>query len=739
MAHKNERMDNVITGVFSANERGFGFVRREPPLEDLYIPADYTNGALDQDVVLASVEPDGSRAGGYEDNGASGYGYGENKARDRRQRQSGVILKIVEYANTTLVGAVDAAGDFYFAVPDNRKLSTFITIKHGDLNGARKGQKVLLEIVERGTANNGFKHRGRVIEIIGYAGAPGVDMLSILCSHGFSIDFPDGALAECEAIPEKVDTRKFRGRRDLRGVRLFTIDGADSKDLDDAVSIEVLNGGGDADVRPGADVRSDADVRLAKYKLGVHIADVAAYVMRGSALDAEALRRGTSLYYADRVVPMLPQKLSNGICSLHPHVDRLALSVFIYIDGAGKILDYEIDESVINSSYRMTYDNVWLMLEKRDAALLDEYAEIGGDLIHMKHLADLLRERRISRGALDFETKECVIKLDADGAPISVGAYVTTYANQLIEEFMIACNETVATHIMRTGLPFIYRTHGEPDREKIDAVVALANSIGVGARDVQGVLRLSKDTKYKNLLSLMLLRAMDKAAYTAENTGHYGLASECYCHFTSPIRRYPDLLAHRIVKAQLKRGGITRDENKFYGDALRDICDSCSERERAAEESERDIEALKKVEYMKPYVGETFDGVISGTTSFGMFVELENTVEGLVRVADMADDYYTFDPERYTLTGRHTGNTYRIGDAARVTLVRANVENRQIDFVLSGMRPDGRKPDGAIKNTGGVPGAKSVKSGQNAKSAKSGCHGKAGKRVKRDKRGRKKR
>ena len=734
----------VVKGVFSAHERGFGFVRREPPLHDFYIAPEDVGDALDQDIVIAAP----SRRGGDRTGRFGHYSHGDGHSRgdghsnetrhshrhghanetglarrNEHAREYGVILAIAEYTIKTFVGEIGKQGEHYYAIPDNKKIAPAIGIRHRDLNGAREGQKALMEIVRRGawSGDEGPRHFGKVVNVIGYTGNPGVDVASIIYSHGFTQEFPAAAQLEAEAVPDKVDGRRIRGRRDLRALRLFTIDGESAKDLDDAVSIELISDGGtgktdgmnaDADIgdakypiykqskakkpvcklggakypiykqsRAKEPVCELGDAKHPIYRLGVHIADVSAYVARDTALDREALRRGTSLYYADRVVPMLPQKLSNGICSLHPHVDRLALTVFMYIDGRGRILDHEICESVINSARRMTYENVYLILEERDAGLREAHADILGDLELMRGLASLLRETRIGRGALDFELRECQITLDAGGAPLSVEAERSTFANQLIEEFMIACNETVASAITAAGLPFIYRTHERPDEIKIEAFIGLANGLGVQSQDIREILRLSKGAAHEKLVSYILLRSLEKAGYTAQNIGHFGLASGCYCHFTSPIRRYPDLVAHRIVKNYIKKGGMARGERAMYEGSLGAVAAACSGRERAADEAERDVEALKKAEYMKKFLGDHFTGSISGVTSFGFFVELENTVEGLVRVADM-DDYFVFDAERYILTGERTGSTYRIGDIVDVVLTRVNVESRQIDFML---------------------------------------------------------
>ena len=609
---------------------------------------------------------------------------------------------------TSFVGTLINSQRLSYVITDNKKNPIAICVRKKDLNGARYGQKVLVESIGRGAAVSDYRIYGRVVEIIGFTGDPGVDIKSILLAHKFSPEFSDAARYEADKLPDKIDARRFRGRRDLRGEKLFTIDGEGAKDLDDAVSIERLDsnnnhvsinptgaghnsvindvapifGTGDGLVRPAR--VSGKTKGQAVYKLGVHIADVSAYVARNSALDRDAMRRGTSLYYADRVVPMLPQKLSNGICSLHPQVDRLALSVYMYIGADGKILEHELFESVIKSSRRISYENIYRMLEKRNDALRAEHADVLADLEMMRELSEIMRGRRLARGALDFELREAAIELDADGAPLSVAAAETTFANQIIEEFMIACNETIATLITEAGLPFIYRTHGNPNEEKIAAFIDLANGLGFNSTNIIEILKMSRGTKYEKLLSYLLLRSLEKAEYTAANIGHFGLASKCYCHFTSPIRRYPDLMIHRIVKKYIKNKKLTKDERDTYDRTLGDICEQCSERERAADEAEREIEALKKAEYMKQFLGDTFEGVVSGVTSFGMFVELENTVEGLVRVADMSDDYYEFDSLHYTLSGVNTGKTYRLGDVLTVILSRVNVERGQIDFVLEG-------------------------------------------------------
>ena len=675
--------EKAVTGVYSASGRGYGFVKRGAHLGgDLYIAREDAHGAIDQDIVLAAPErakartkrggdrERGGRRGGDKGN-RSGNGWNGETGGGQNGKSCGAVIRIIDDSPRRIVGLL---GEAYprgkYVTPDNIKIDRPVFIGKAGLNGASAGQKVLAEITDRGSKENGFALRGKVLETIGGAGEPGVDMLSIVMGHGFSTEFSDAVKSEAAAIPDAADARRFRGRLDLRAKRLFTIDGEDAKDLDDAVSLEkIWIAGG-----------SGPDETV--YKLGVHIADVAGYVKRGSAIDREALRRGTSLYYPGHVVPMLPQKLSNGVCSLLPGEDRLAVTVFMYIGEKGGINSYEIHESVIRSAWRLSYEKVYLMLEKNDAALRAEYRNALGDLESMRELAGILRERRIRRGALDFEIREAAVEIGENGIPVDVRVAETTFADQMIEEFMIACNETVAAHLSGAGLPLIYRTHAEPEKEKIEAFADLSASLGFDYGDPQQILNAAKGTNYEKLLSYILLRSLDKALYTPYNIGHFGLASDSYCHFTAPIRRYPDLVTHRILKASLKNGGLTRADKEYYSASLESICESCSERERAADEAEREIETLKKVQYMARFVGQSFTGVISGVTAFGMYVELENTVEGLVRLSDMHDDYYVFDAKRYTLTGEDFGKVFRLGGAAEVTLMRADAASGQIDFHL---------------------------------------------------------
>ena len=659
-----EGSPRMIEGILAANERGFGFVERENEEKGVYISADNMNGAIHSDTVLAEIINGGDELG----------------------RIEGRVVKIIEQGVTTIVGTLKRVEDEYFAIPDNKKFCFVVEVPKEDLNDAREGQKVLVEITDRfGFQNSEISDLignysddsvwstfplGKVIEVIGFIGDPGVDVLAIIKSHGFSTEFPKKVMKEADAINDIVSEKDIKGRRDLRGQRLITIDGADSKDLDDAVSIEPLVEGG--------------------YRLGVHIADVSAYVKEGSALDKEARERGTSLYFVDRVLPMLPQKLSNGICSLHPNVNRLALSVLIDIDANGRVKDFEMFESVIKTTERMTYENVHKILEQDDKELKARYAHIAGDLELMAELTEKLWRNRLSRGTIDFSFSEAKILLDEAGKPIEIKVEELTIANKIIEEFMIACNEAVAERMYWADTAFIFRTHGKPDPEKIMAFKIFAGNLGftlktkdggVNPKELQAVVLEAKGSKYEKVINTVMLRSMAKAKYTRANIGHYGLSSEHYCHFTSPIRRYPDLMIHRLIKLAVS-GRLSGSTEKMYERVMPGICGHCSDRERAADEAERETENLKKVEYMKQFEGKKFEGVISNVTPFGMFVELDNTVEGLVRFSDMHDDYYEFIEDNYCLVGEKTGKTYRIGDIVKVFLARANVEARQIDFAL---------------------------------------------------------
>lgn len=637
---------NLVTGRLQGHERGFGFViPDEEGTADIFIPADALNGAMHGDKVVARVSR-GIAAG---------------------KRAEGEIIKIINRANKTVVGTFESSRYFGFVVPDDKRISGDIFVPRDEYNGAQPGQKVVCEIVKWPLARRNAE--GRITEVIGDIGQPGTDILSIIKSYNLSEEFPQAVLEQADSISQTVTSQMISGRRDLRSLRMVTIDSEDARDLDDAVSIELLPGG--------------------NYRLGVHIADVSYYVRENSPLDREALKRGTSVYLVDRVIPMLPKSLSNGICSLNPQVDRLAFSVFMDIDAAGRIINHEIFESVINIDERMTYTSVYKILAERDEKLCRRYANLVDDFRAMETLALILRNRRMARGAIDFDFEESKVILDEQGKPVEIKRYEITIANKIIEEFMLACNETVAEHFYWLGTPFVYRIHEEPDSEKMETFGEFVHNLGyhlkgagrIHPKALQELLARVKGTREERVLSTMMLRSLQKARYSHENSGHFGLAAKYYCHFTSPIRRYPDLIIHRIMKEYIK-GRLTEERIQAYNEDLPETARQCSERERAAEEAERETEDLKKVEYMKAHEGEVFEGIISNVTAFGFFVELDNTVEGLVRMSSLEDDYYIFDEKRYYLIGERTKKIYRVGDALEVRLAKADMASRQIDFTV---------------------------------------------------------
>lgn len=640
-----ERM-NLVAGRLQGNERGYGFLVPDDELtEDVFIPAEGMSGAMHNDRVIARLS---SKSSG-----------------DRRTE--GEIIKVLKRANTTIVGTFESSRYFGFVVPDERRLPEDVFIPKDEFNGARPGNKVVAEIIKWPEKRRNAE--GRIIEIIGDTGEPGTDILSIMKTYGLSQDFPEDVVRQIEKIGDEVDESMIKGRRDLRKLRMVTIDGEDAKDLDDAVSIERLPDG--------------------RFRLGVHIADVSNYVTEGSPLDREALKRGTSVYLVDRVVPMLPAKLSNGICSLNPHVDRLAFSVVMEINLNGRVINHDIFQSVININERMTYTDVYKILETGDRKLKERYAGLLEDFAAMKELALILRKKRIARGAIDFDFPEAKIVLDEKGKPIEVKKYEITIANKIIEEFMLVCNETVAERFYWADVPFVFRVHEEPDSEKISAFAEFCSNLGyhlkginkIHPKALQDILAKAKGTKEETIISTVMLRSLAKAVYSHENLGHFGLAAKFYCHFTSPIRRYPDLIIHRLMKEELK-DSLSEEREQKLREKLPEVARLCSERERAADDAERETEDLKKVEFMKEHVGEAFDGIISNVTSFGMFVELGGIIEGLVRVSSMEDDYYVFDDKHFCLLGERTKKRYMIGDEIRVRLVRADLAARQLDFII---------------------------------------------------------
>lgn len=645
-----------VKGVYRGHEKGFGFVIPDDGSTDLFIAADADGSVMNGDKVLARVLTQ----------------------KETGRKREGEIAKIIERGVKRIVGRLEVSDRGGYVVPDDKRMQWDVFIPFNALGGAAENQKVVAEITVY--PKRGRNPEGRILEILGDAEAIGVDILSIIRRHELREDFPENVLHEAEKVSETVSDEEIKTRRDLRGECIITIDGEDAKDLDDAVSLKTLPNGN----------------RL----LGVHIADVSHYVREGSALDKEAFIRGTSVYLVDRVIPMLPKRLSNGICSLNPNVDRLTLSVEMEIDSFGNVVRHEIFNGVIKTTHRMTYTNVTKLLEAPTPELLETYGDILPMLQDMRELAILLKQKRKGKGSIDFDFPEAKILLDSEGHPTEIVKREITISNEIIEQFMLLTNETVAEDMYWRGVPFVYRVHEKPDEEKIKNFALLANHLGYSfkpartshPKQFQQILKAAKGQPEERVIHTVLLRAMMKARYDRENLGHFALASKYYCHFTSPIRRYPDLMIHRIIKEVLS-GGLSDKRSASLEKAAIKAAVQASECEIKAQEAERETDDLKKVEFMQDKVGETFEGVVSGITAFGMFVELENTVEGLVRVSSMDDDYYVFDELHYRLVGERKHHIYGIGDTVTVQMVSADKEARRIEFVLKGMKKHRKPPE----------------------------------------------
>lgn len=643
---------NLIRGRLQAHAKGFGFVLpEEEGTPDIYIHANDMNGALNRDIVLARLNQNA-----------------------RGPRLEGEIVRIVERANNTVVGTYQDEKHYGFVVTDDKRIIKDIFIPKGASLGAVDGHKVVVEITRYPETGRG-NPEGRVIEILGHKNDPGVDIVSIIRKYGLPETFPEEVMHEAEAVPDTISEKEIEGRRDLRDRVMVTIDGADAKDLDDAVSIETLENG--------------------HYRLGVHIADVSYYVTEGSELDREAFRRGTSVYLVDRVIPMLPHRLSNGICSLNPKVDRLTLTCDMEIDHEGHVVQHDIYESVIRTNERMTYSDVYKILEEDDAALKERYADLVPHFEAMKDLALRLREFRMERGAIDFDFGEAKIMVDPEGHPTEVRMRDRTIAERIIEEFMLKANETVAEHFHWMNVPFIYRIHEDPDSDRLQTFLEFVTNFGyfvrgkatdIHPRTLQTLLEQAKDTPEETVISKVMLRSMKQAKYAAENHGHFGLAAEYYTHFTSPIRRYPDLIVHRMIRESLKKGGFTPERIEEWNTRMPEVAQQSSERERNAVDAERETDDLKKAEFMLQHMDEEFDGIVSSVASFGMFVELPNTIEGMVHISYLTDDYYDFHEKQYALIGQRTGRMFRIGDEVRVKVVNVNVDDHTIDFEVVGLK-----------------------------------------------------
>lgn len=648
--------EKKIVGTFQAHPKGFGFVSVEGEKEDIFIPESETNGAMHMDTVEISVSP-----------AVTG------------RRREGKVLHVLERGMKQVVCTYQLNKNFGFAVPDNPKFGSDIFIPLERSKGAVNGHKVVVEITQYG--KKGKNPEGKVVEILGHINDPGVDILSIVRAYGLPVEFDPKVMTQVEHVAKPVSEADMAGRKDLRDWQMVTIDGEDAKDLDDAVSLTMDH---------------------ENYILGVHIADVSNYVQEHSALDVEALNRGTSVYLVDRVIPMLPHALSNGICSLNAGENRLALSCIMTINQKGKVIDHKIVESVVKIDRRMTYTAVKEILEDHNEETIAAYRELVPMFEKMGELAALLRKNRMKRGSIDFDFPETKILLDKNGRPLEIKPYDRNTATKLIEDFMLIANETVAQEFFWQEIPFLYRTHETPDEEKIRKLATLIGNFGytlhisqeeIHPKELQKLLGKIEGTPEEALISRLTLRSMKQAKYTTENTGHFGLAASCYCHFTSPIRRYPDLQIHRIIKETL-RGRMNHKRMTHYETILPEVAKHSSETERRADEAERETEKLKKAQYMAEHIGEVYEGVISGVASYGMYVELPNTVEGLVHVTSLTDDYYQYFEDTFELVGEVTNRHYKLGQKVYIRVIGVDEIVRTIDFELTEATGTGEMKNG---------------------------------------------
>ncbi len=644
---KAKHSDRELIGTFISHPKGFGFVEIDGRDEDLYIPENFVNGAFHKDTVRVSL--------------LSGNSAGQNG-----RRQEAQVVEILARGMKQIVGIYDKSNKNYgFVIPDNTKICEDVFVSAERSKGAVSGHKVVCEITDYGKNNR--KPEGKITEILGHVNDPGVDIMSIVKGYELPTEFSEKIMHQVERVANEVSEADMAGRRDLRAVQMVTIDGEDAKDLDDAVSL----------TRDGA-----------LYQLGVHIADVTNYVQENSALDWEARERGTSVYLVDRVIPMLPHKLSNGICSLNAGENRLALSCLMTIDQKGEVVSHEIVESVIRVDRRMSYTSVKKILDDKDEETCREYEELVPMFELMRELAGILREKRKKRGSIDFDFPESRIILDGQGHPVEIKPYERNVATKIIEDFMLIANETVAEHFHWMELPFVYRTHDNPDPEKISKLGTFIRNFGysiksrqeeIHPKELQKLLAKIEDTPEEALISRLTLRSMKQAKYTIDCTGHFGLACQYYCHFTSPIRRYPDLQIHRIIKEQI-RGRLNEKRIEHYREILPEVAKHSSEMERRADEAERETDKLKKVEFMEQHIGEIYEGVISSITTWGVYVELPNTIEGMIHVSMLPGDYFYYDEETYEMVGQATDIRYKLGQKI---LVRVNATDRllrTIDF-----------------------------------------------------------
>ncbi len=642
---------DVKVGRYMATQRGFGFVRVLEENEDIFVPGLCSKNAMDGDLVQVIIK----------------------KAATEKKRSQGEILNILEHGNQRIVGEYQRQKGYGIVIADNQKITQHIYVHKEDSKGAVTGHKVVVDIISFG--DDTHRTQGKVVEILGHVNDPGVDILSVIRAYDLPEEYPNEVMRQAEGIGEEVPESEKEGRADYRMLPTVTIDGEDAKDLDDAITLT-----------------RDENI----YHLGVHIADVSQYVTENSPLDKEALKRGTSVYLVDRVIPMLPHRLSNGICSLNQGEDRLALSCMMDIDQKGNILDHRIEETVIRVDRRMSYTSIYKIVRERDKRERGRYKELVPMFEQMYELSRILRKKRKKQGSIDFDFPESKITLDEEGKPIDVREYERNSAHELIEEFMLAANQTVAEEYFWRELPFVYRTHERPDIEKIFVLNTFVNSFGyalkikngeeIHPKEMQKLMKNIAGRPEEALISRLALRSMKQARYTTECEGHFGLAMKYYCHFTSPIRRYPDLQIHRIIKENI-HGKLTQRRISHYNQILPDVTAKASSLERRADDAERQVEKIKKAEYMEQFVGETFDGIISGLTHWGMFVELPNTVEGMIRIVNIPTDYFYYDADSHRLIGQYTRKVFKLGEPIRVTVAGVDKLLHTVDFVLAQEQP----------------------------------------------------
>ena len=629
---------NFYSGTLELNKKGFAFVRVDEDRE-CYIHETNMKDAYDKDIVLIEKIP------------------------SRGAREEGRVVRVIKRGQMRYVGEIKKGKRDYYVEVDDSKFKKPIFVDHAHMHGAVVGHKVVVEIKT-------FKPqvKGNIVKIIGHKNDPGIDILSVVHAHDVDIEFPKDVYEQIESISDEIDQIDIENRVDLRNEVIVTIDGDDAKDLDDAISLKKLDNG--------------------HYQLGVHIADVSYYVKEGSPLDKEAIKRGTSIYLVDRVIPMLPHKLSNGICSLNPQVDRYAISCIMEINQEGNVVSHDIMPTVIHSSYRMTYNNVNKILDG-DFALQQEYKDVVDLFFLMQELAQILRKKRDAKGAIDFDVNEAKVIVDKKGKPIDVVLRVRGYSDKIIEEFMLCANETVAEHFKWLDLPFIYRVHEHPKLKKLQQFVSIVKPLGyqikgslenVYPNELSAIIEASKDTEEHTIIATLLLRCMQKARYDEQCLGHFGLADDYYTHFTSPIRRYPDLLVHRLIRTYLFEQRM--DQISHFQEVIPYLAEQSSNREREAIDIEREVDDMKMVEYMSDHIGEEYEGMISSVTQFGFFVELPNTIDGLVHITELRDDYYHYDEKNLMLVGEMTGRTYKLSDKVKIRVLSCNKKERTIDFEL---------------------------------------------------------